>query len=543
MGTGNRVDLAWEAVLSFERRIRVFGLPASGYTGPVNFPTTTQARYIKNELLAGLTTSFAMVPETVAFAFVAGVNPIVGLYACFVGGLIAAVFGGRPGMISGGAGSLAVVCVALVATYGVEYLFASVVLMGVAQLLAGLFKCGKFIRLVPHPVMLGFVNGLAFVILLAQLEHFQTVDELGLRSWKLNPAVLTMCGLTFLAILIAMLLPRLTNAIPASLGAIASVALLVYCFNIPTPLVRDLTELHGAFPSFHLPSIPWNWQSLQIVLPISVILAGIGLTESLLTQMLVDEMTETSTSNDRECVGQGLSNIASGLCGGMGVCAMIGQSIMNLESGGRGRLSGLVQALSILSYILFASGLIGRIPMAALAGVMFVVVFRTFAWTSFKILHKIPRSDAVLLVLVSVVTVVANLAFAVALGVLISALKFAWEMAGKTGARRYTDPFGNLVYEIHGPVFFGSTCNFLEKFTPKADPEEVAIDFAHAHLSGHSSLEALSVLIGKYQKVGKKLQFRNLSPDCRALLKRAGAMVHVELKDEPHRHFATERLV
>jgi SulP family sulfate permease len=509
----------------------------------MNLPTASQARYIKTELLAGLTTSFAMVPETVAFAFVAGVNPIVGLYACFVGGLIASIFGGRPAMISGGAGSLAVVCVALVATYGVEYLFASVVLMGVAQLVAGLLQWGKFIRLVPHPVMLGFVNGLAFVILLAQLEHFQTVDELGQRSWKLSSAALTMCSLTFLAILIAIILPRLTKAIPASLGAIASVTLIAYFFKIPTPLVQDLAELHGAFPSFHLPSIPWNWQSLHIVLPIAVILAGIGLTESLLTQMLVDEMTETSTSSNQECVGQGLSNIASGFCGGMGVCAMIGQSIMNLESGGRGRLSSLAQSLSILSYILFASKLIGMIPMPALAGVMFVVVFRTFAWTSFRILHKIPRADAVILVLVSVVTVAANLAFAVALGVLISALKFAWEMANKTGALRYTDTVGNIVYEIHGPIFFGSTYNVLKGFTPQADPEQTTIDFAHAHLSDHSSLEALRVLIEKYQKLGKQLQFRNLSPECQALLKKAGEMVRVQLKDEPHRHFATERLV
>ncbi len=498
--------------------------------------------YIKNEVLAGLTTSFAMVPETVAFAFVAGVNPLVGLYACFVGGLLAAIFGGRPGMISGGAGSLAVVCGALVATYGVQYLFASVLLMGVIQLLSGLFKWGKFIRLVPHPVMLGFVNGLAIVILLAQLKHFQIVDELGHHHWGLNPAILTMLGLAALTIVIAVLLPRLTKAIPASLGAIISVTLLVYFFKIPTHLVRDLAELHGAFPSFQLPAIPWTWASLQIILPIAVILAGVGLTESLLTQMLVDEMTETSTSNDKECVGQGLANIATGLFGGMGVCAMIGQSIMNLESGGRGRISGVVQALSILCYILFASALIGMIPMAALAGVMFVVVFHTFAWSSLRILHRIPRSDAVILVLVSVVTVFANLAFAVALGVLISALKFAWTMASRTGARRYTDEYGNLVYEIHGPVFFGSTYKFLEQFTQKADPEEVAVDFAHAQLYGHSSIEAVRGLVENYQKVGKRLQLRHLSPDCQELLKKAGSMVNVELSDEPHRHFATERL-
>lgn len=501
-----------------------------------------QIRGIKNEVLAGLTTSFAMVPETVAFAFVAGVNPIVGLYACFIGGLLAAVLGGRPGMISGGAGSLAVVCVALVAIYGVQYLFAAVILMGVIQLLCGIFKWGKFIRLVPHPVMLGFVNGLAVVILLAQLDQFQIVDAAGQHHWGLNQSVLIMIGLAALTIVISVLLSRITKAIPASLGAIVIVTVLVSIFKIPTHLVRDLAELHGAFPSFHIPSIPWTWASLAIILPCAVVLAGVGLTESLLTQMLIDEMTETTTSNDKECVGQGVANIATGFFGGMGVCAMIGQSIMNLESGGRGRLSGIVEALCILCYILFASALIGMIPMAALAGVMMVVVFKTFAWSSLRILHKIPRSDAVILVLVSVITVFANLAIAVAIGVLISALKFAWAMAAKTGARRYTDDCGNLVYEIHGPVFFGSSRTFLEQFTPKEDPSEVAIDFAHAQLYDHSSIEALSTLVESYQKAGIKLQLRHLSPGCQLLLKKAGSMVDVELSGEPHRHFATDRL-
>ena len=498
--------------------------------------------YFKNEALAGLTTSFAMVPETVAFAFVAGVNPLVGLYACFVGGLLAAVLGGRPAMISGGAGSLAVVCVGLVATYGIQYLFAALILMGVIQLLVGVFKWGKFIRLVPHPVMLGFVNGLAIVILLAQLDHFKIVDALGHAHWGVNPAVLTMIALAVTTILIAVLLPRLTKVVPASLAAILGTTVLVYLFKIPTPLVRDLAELNGAFPSLHFPSIPWTWGSLQIILPCAIILAGVGLTESLLTQMLMDEMTETSTSNDQECVGQGVANIASGVFGGMGVCAMIGQSMMNLESGGRGRLSGIVQALCILCFILFASALIGMVPMAALAGVMCVVVFHTFAWSSLRILHKIPRSDALILVLVSAITVFANLAVAVAIGVLISALKFAWAMASKTGAHRYRDEFGNIVYEIHGPVFFGSTHKFLGQFSPKTDPAEVAIDFAHAQLYDHSSIEAISVLVDNYQKVGKKLQLRHLSPDCQALLKKAGSMLNVELSNEPHRHFSTDRL-
>lgn len=501
-----------------------------------------QISYLKNEALAGLTTSFAMVPETVAFAFVAGVNPLVALYACFVGGLLAALLGGRPGMISGGAGSLAVVCVALVATYGIQYLFASVILMGVIQLVVGLCKWGKFIRLVPHPVMLGFVNGLAVVILLAQLEHFQIIDALGHRHWGIDPSVLTMIGLAVATILISVFLPRLTKAVPASLGAIVVVSLLVYVCKIPTHRVSDLAEIHGAFPSFHVPSIPWTWESLQIIFPCALILAGVGLTESLLTQTLIDEVTDEATSNDQECVGQGVANVATGFLGGMGVCAMIGQSMMNLEAGGRGRVSGVVQSLCILCYILFASGFIGMVPMAALAGVMCMVVFKTFAWSSLQILHKIPRSDAVILVLVSAVTVFSNLAIAVAIGVLISALKFAWAMSSKTGALRYIDDGGKVVYEIHGPVFFGSARTFLEQFTPKEDPDKVVVDFAHAHLYDHSSIEAISVLVENYQKRGKRLQLRHLSPDCQRLLKKAGSMVDVELSDEPHRHFATERL-
>lgn len=498
--------------------------------------------YFKNEALAGLTTSFAMVPETVAFAFVAGVNPLVGLYACFVGGLLAALFGGRPGMITGGAGSLAVVCVALVAQHGIQFLFASVVLMGVIQLIVGLCRWGKFIRLVPHPVMLGFVNGLAVVILLAQLEHFQVMDPSGHRHWGMNGDILVMIGLAALTVFIALLLGRVTKAVPASLVAIVAVTLLASAAKIPTHLVRDLAELHGAFPSFHVPAVPWTWQSVQIIFPCALILAGVGLTESLLTQTLIDEVTDTTSSNDQECVGQGLANVATGFFGGMGACAMIGQSVMNLESGGRGRVSGVVQSLCILCYILFASALIGMIPMAALAGVMFMVVCKTFAWSSLRILHKIPRADAVILILVSVITVLGNLAIAVAIGVLISALKFAWTMANQTGARRYIDDCGNVVYEIHGPVFFGSTRTFLDQFTPKEDPQEVAIDFAHAQLYDHSSIEAISVIVGHYQKAGKQLQLRHLSPQCQVLLKNAGSMVNVELSDEPHRHFATERL-
>ncbi|HEX8834401.1 MAG TPA: SulP family inorganic anion transporter, partial [Abditibacteriaceae bacterium] len=405
---------------------------------------------IKTEVLAGLTVSFAMVPEVVAFAFVAGVNPLAGLYAAFIVGLLTAIFGGRPGMISGAAGSLAVVCTALVAQRGVEYLFAAVFLMGCIQALAGLFKWGKFIRMVPHPVMLGFVNGLAIVIFRAQLSHLKTKDATGILHWVLNSQLFIMLGLIAATMAITYILPRFSKAIPSSLAAIIVVTIAVQVFKIETHTVGDLAQIKGGLPSFHIPAVPFNLDTLNIILPYAFILAAVGLTESLLTMTLIDDMTQTPSDGDRECVGQGIANIAAGMIGGMGGCAMIGQSMINISSGGRRRLSGIAEALSLLAFILFASKLIESVPMAALIGVMFVVVIETFAWSSLRILNKIPRADAFVLILVSLVTVFTNLATAVVVGVILSALKFAWEHAGSLSARRFIHDDGHAVYELHG---------------------------------------------------------------------------------------------
>ncbi|BDI30492.1 sodium-independent anion transporter [Capsulimonas corticalis] len=475
--------------------------------------TRARLRTLKNETLAGITVSFAMAPEVVAFAFVAGVNPIVGLYAAFTAGLVTALIGGRPGMITGGAGSLAVVSTALVATYGAPYLFAAVVVMGGIQALIGVFRWGRFIRLVPHPVMLGFVNGLAIVIFLAQLRQFRGLSGAGLAM---------MVGLTVLTLVITALLPRLTKAVPSSLAAILFVTAFVHGLGLRTRTVSDLASVHGAFPHWSLPAVPLTAATLWLVLPYAMVLAGVGLTESLLTQTLVDEMTGTRTSHDRECVGQGLGNIVTGFCGGMGGCAMIAQSILNIESGGRGRLSGVVEACCILAFVVAASGLIGLVPMAALVGVMFLVVYKTFAWSSLRILHRIPRGDAAVLVLVSVVTVLANLATAVLIGVVVSALKFAWETGTRLTARKFEEN-GSRVYELHGPVFFGSARVFGELFDPTSDPVHTVADFQFSRLHDHSALEAVRVLAGRYQAVGKTLSVRHLSADCRRMLDNAGA--------------------
>jgi sulfate permease, SulP family len=482
---------------------------------------------LRREALAGLTTSFAMVPETVAFAFVAGVNPLVGLYASFTSGLVAALWGGRPGMISGGAGSLAVVSVALVASHGVEYLFAAVFLMGLIQALIGVLRWGKFIELVPHPVMLGFVNGLAIVILLAQLKQL---------PWG-QPNLVATLALAAVTVLIVAFLPKLTRVVPAPLAAIGVVTVLAKLLPLGVTLVGDKAQIAGGFPLFHLPAVPLTLETLQIVLPYGILLAGVGLTESLLTQQLVDEVTDTDSSPDRECVGQGLGNIATGLFGGMGGCAMIGQTVINLESGGRSKLSGAVEALSILAFIVVASKVIGAVPLAALVGVMLVVVFRTFAWTSLKDLFRIPRTDAFVLVLVTAITVWKDLATAVFVGVLVSALAFAWQSAAKLTIVREDTADGISLYVVFGTIFFGSARRFARAFTPESDLERVRIDFSHANLLGHSAHEAVEALARRYTLQEKKLTLAHLSPECIHLLTRAGSKADCE--SEP-RHRATE---
>ncbi len=496
----------------------------------------------KNEILSGLTVALALVPEAVAFAFVAGVEPLVGLYAAFMVGLLAATLGGRPGMISGATGSMAVVMISLVAEHGVEYLFAAVVLAGLIQITAGVLRLGKYIRMVPYPVMLGFVNGLAIVIFLAQLQHFQVDLADGSREWMSGMSFWLFLGLILLTMLITHFLPKLTGAFPASLAAIIVVSVLVIGLGIDTNTVGDLASIEGGLPEFNIPSVPLNLDTLLTILPYAVILAAVGLIESLLTLSLIDDVTNTRGRGNRECVGQGIANTVTGFFGGMGGCAMIGQSMININSGGRQRLSGIAAALFLLAFILFASGLIERIPLAALVGVMFMVVLATFEWSSLRIMGKIPRTDAFVLVLVSAVTVMTDLAIAVVVGVIVSALAFAWEHAKHINVTGYDDANGSRIYELSGPLFFGSVKNFLELFNPQTDPDDVIIEFQNSRVADHSAIEAIDNLADKYIKAGKTLHLRHLSAECRELLQKAGDLVEVNVLEDPRYHVADDKL-
>ena len=496
----------------------------------------------QNEILSGLTVALALVPEAVAFAFVAGVEPLVGLYAAFMVGLLAAIFGGRPGMISGATGAMAVVMVSLVAQHGVEYLFATVVLTGIIQILAGVARLGKFIRIVPHPVMLGFVNGLAIVIFLAQIQHFQVKLPGGGTEWMSGSPLWIFAGFILLTMAIIHFLPKFTSAFPAPLAAILVVSGLVIGFNIDTAVVGDLADIKGGLPTFHIPAVPFSFDTFRIILPYAIILAAIGLIESLLTLSLIDEVTNTRGRGNRECIGQGIANTTTGMFGGMGGCAMIGQSMININSGGRKRMSAIAAALFLLSFILFASDLIKEIPMAALVGVMFIVVLGTFEWTSLRIIKKIPRTDAFVLVLVSAVTVATDLAIAVVVGVIVAALAFAWEHARHININGYDDDNGARVYELNGPLFFGSVKSFLDLFKPDNDPDEVIIEFQNSRVADHSAIEAIDTLAERYIKLGKKLHLRHLSPECRILLTKAGDLVEVNVMEDPKYHVADDQL-
>ena len=514
----------------------------------------------RNDILSGITVALALVPEAVAFAFVAGVDPLVGLYAAFMIGLITAVFGGRPGMISGATGALAVVMVALVKEgnamgepseqLGLYYLFATVILMGIIQMLAGLLKLGKFVRLIPHPVMMGFVNGLAIVIFLSQLDMFK--ERLGGKEvWMHGEKMYLMLGLVLLTMAIMYFLPKIYAKVPEALVAIISVSFIVIFFNLDVPTVGSFiregggTGLKGGLPHFQweiFQKIPFNWQNFKFILPYAVILAAIGLIESLMTLNLVDELTETRGNANKECVAQGGANIITGLFGGMGGCAMIGQSLINIKGGGRGRLSGIVAAVLLLVFILFASGLIERIPIAALVGVMFMVVIGTFAWSSFRILHKIPRADALVLITVSLVTVFQNLAVAVIVGIVMSALVFAWENAKRIRARKSLKEDGTKVYEIYGPLFFGSIQAFNTKFDVKNDPDKIEIDFLESKVTDHSAIEALFNLIERYEKLGKKVTLKHLSEECKQLMLKASPKLRQNIEesiDDPRYHVMT----
>jgi len=496
---------------------------------------------VQNEVLSGLTVALALVPEAVAFAFVAGVDPLVGLYAAFMVGLLASIFGGRPGMISGATGAMAVVMVSLVAEHGVEYLFAAVILTGLIQMTAGILRLGKFIRIVPHPVMLGFVNGLAIVIFLAQLQHFH-IDVNGAQEWMSGQPLMIFAGLIIMTMAIIHFLPKYTTVIPSSLAAIVVVSVLVIVLNIDTKTVGDLASIKGGLPQFHLPEVAFNLETLKIILPYSIILAAVGLIESLLTLTLIDELTNTRGRGNRECIGQGIANTTTGLFGGMGGCAMIGQSMINVNSGGHKRLSGVSAALFLLAFILFASSLIESIPMAVLVGVMFIVVIGTFEWSSIRIFNKIPKHDAFVLVLVSGVTVATDLAIAVVVGVIVSALVFAWEHAKHINVNSYIDDNGSKIYELNGPLFFGSVKNFRDLFTPLEDPDDVIIEFQNSRVTDHSAIEAIDSLAEQYIKAGKKLHLRHLTEECRQLLDKAGDLVEVNRMEDPKYHVADDKL-
>ncbi len=496
----------------------------------------------RDDVLSGLTVALALVPEAVAFAFVAGVNPLVGLYGAFLMGLVTSLVGGRPGMISGATGSMAVVMVALVTQHGVEYLFATIILTGILQMLFGAVKFGKYIRMVPYPVMLGFVNGLAIVIFLAQMAQFKSKGTDGVMHWLSGPPLFTMLALVALTMAIMYFLPRITRAIPAGLVAIITISLIVILGGLDTKSVGDIADISGGFPAFHIPTIPLNLHTLGIILPYAVILAGVGLIESLLTMSVVDEITGSRGQGNRVSIGQGLANTINGFFGGMGGCAMIGQTMINVSSGGLRNLSGIAASLFLLIFIVFASGLISMVPVAALVGLMFMVVIGTFEWGSFKLLNKIPREDSFVGILVAVVTVFTNLATAVIIGVIATALVFAWKQARHIHTIKEDNANGSRVYRIHGPLFFASVHRFNELFDPENDPDDVYIDCAMSRLADHSAIEAMDNLAERYKKAGKNLHLIHLSRECRKLLTTAADLVEINIKEDPSYHIADDKL-
>ena len=496
---------------------------------------------LRNEFLAGITVSLALVPEAVAFAFVAGVAPLVGLYAAFIVGLITAIFGGRPGMISGATGALAVVMVSLVTVHGEQYLFATVILMGIIQLIAGVLKLGKFIRMVPQPVMLGFVNGLAIVIGLAQLGQFKVENSNGVLEWMEGEVLFHSLMLVGLTMYIIWMTPKITKLIPGPLVAILLISVIVFYLDLKIPLVGDLASISGSLPELKIPLVPIEMETFFIILPYAIILALIGLIESLLTLNLVGEITGKQGGASKECLAQGSANFVTGFFGGMGGCAMIGQSMINVRSGGRTRLSGIIAAISLLIFILYASFLIELIPLAALTGVMFMVVIGTFAWHSIKLLRIVPKSDALVIILVTFVTVIADLAVAVIVGVIFSALVYAWNAASiiRVVQRKSNSETDAKVYEIEGPLFFGSTQSFKEIFNIKEDPKLVILDFAKSRVVDQSALKAIEDIAIRYEKTNRKIKLRHLSKDCHKLLTNAGQLI-VDKDNDPEYGIAVD---
>ncbi|MEZ4688794.1 MAG: SulP family inorganic anion transporter [Ignavibacteria bacterium] len=493
----------------------------------------------KTEVLSGLTVALALVPEAIAFALIAGLSPLtVGLYAAVTIGFVTSVFGGRPGMISGATGAVAVVIVALAKMHGVEYIFATVILAGLIQMAAGFLRLGKFIRLVPQPVMFGFVNGLAIVIFMSQMAQFKVE---GTDTWLSGVPLFIMLGLVLLTMLIIWGLPKLTKAVPSSLAAILIIFGVVALFNIDTSTVGDIASIKGGFPPFHIPELPFTLETFEIIFPFAFIVAGVGLIESLLTLNLIDEITETRGRSNKEAVAQGLANITTGFFSGMGGCAMIGQSLINISNGARARVSGIVASVMLLVFVMFGSSLIENVPMAALTGLMIMVAIGTFEWISIRMVNKMPKHDIFVGIVVIVITVLLhNLALAVLIGVIISALVFAWESAKRIRARKYIDEEGIKHYEIYGPLFFGSTTAFAEKFDVHNDPDEVIIDFRESKIADMSAIDAVNKITERYAKVNKKLHLRHLSPDCRQLLKNADKVIDVNIMEDPTYKVATD---
>ncbi len=488
---------------------------------------------LKNEILAGFTVAMTMIPESLSFAILAGLSPLTGLYAAFLMGIVTAILGGRPGMISGGAGATVIVLIALASTHGVQYLFGAIILAGLMQILVGVFKLGKFVRLIPQPVMYGFLNGLAVIIFMAQVAQFKIVKD-GISTWMEGSALYIMLGLTLLTIAIVYVFPKFSKVVPASLVAIMFVFGITYFFNIDTKKVIDIASVSGSLPSFNIPEIPLNIETLKIIFPYSLIMAGVGLIESLLTLNMVDEITNTKGKSNKEAVAQGVANITNGFFGGMGGCAMIAQTLVNVGAGARTRISAIIGALTILFIILVGSSVIEQIPMAALVGVMMMVAISTFEWASFRIIRKMPKSDIFVGITVALITIILhNLALAVLVGVIISALVFAWDNAKRIRARKSVDESGNKVYEIYGPLFFGSTTAFLEKFDIDKDPTTIIIDFQESRIVDMSAIETLKKLIYKYKNQNKQVVLKHLSSDCKKLLENANGFIEVNIQEDP----------
>ena len=493
----------------------------------------------KTEVLSGITVAMALIPEAVAFALIAGLSPLTGLYAAFMMGLVTSILSGRPGMISGATGAVAVVLVALAQQYGVEYVFAAVILAGILQVITGALRMGKLMRLVPHPVIFGFVNGLAIIIFMSQLAQFK--DPTG--AWLTGSEMFIFLGFVLLTMVIIWGLPKITKAVPASLMAILSVFGIVAAFGIETRTVGDIASIAGGFPPFHIPSVPFSIETLVIIFPYAAIMAGVGLIESLLTLNIIDEITETRGRGNKEAAAQGIANILSGLFSGMGGCAMIGQSLINISAGARARLSGIVASVMLLVFIMFGAGLIEQMPMAALTGLMIMVSVGTFEWASLRTFNKMPTSDLFVMVVVTLITAVLhNLAVAVLVGVIIAALVFAWDNAKRIRARKHIDENGAKHYEIYGPLFFGSVTVFNEKFDVLNDPDEVIIDFKESRVVDMSAIEALNKITERYLKVGKKVHLKHLSPDCRTLLKNADKIIDVNVLEDPTYHLVVDRV-